>query len=505
MKKMILIMAIAIVTGSLCSANAYNGKNVNAKAVSVNWRHAPWMYDNIMCCECYDGFADGALVLYTIQNSIVTGADTIYPRSSGLAHYPAFNLSGNTIAFYRESVAPVANARKGCQAANGGKNTVSIINVGTEVVTNLCDIPSPPNSQRAEMVPLDWPAGDWIYYERTHDSADVWEGWSSSIDIWRVNAVTKVNEKVCNFSNNGRENICTYFRRFSLSIDATRMAAQLMGKYMCTVTPDIGGNAVWGFPPSACSFANGRLNYADGCNISISPSGGYMGSYLGGQHADIFINTVDGKNGTGSSVAKVNIHSQLESWAGQTIGNGAELIRWAVNSDKWVMQEIGFNPDGHAGTLCEGSNQVVCNWTDQVAINISKNRNLAVGADTMKFNNCAGDFWVDDPANNPQKNKYEDLQGVWHAAPGTSAVESRLTGASRNASPAIMGGSRIRVHVSSDGPWDIAISAADGRIMRMQRGAGADAQIATAGLSAGVYMMKISAQSGIILQRFVVR
>jgi hypothetical protein len=320
-----------------------------------------------------------------------------------------------------------------------------------------------------------------------------------------VNAVTKVNEKVCNFSSNGQENICTYFRRFSLSLDAARVAAQMMGKYLCTVTPDVGGNAVWSFPPAGCSFANGRLNYADGCNISISPSGGYMGSYLGGQHADIFINTVDGKNGTGSSVAKVNIHTQLESWAGQTIGNGAELIRWAVNSDKWVMQEIGFNPDGHAGTLCEGSNQVVCNWTDQVAINISKNRNVAIGADTMKLNNCAGDFWVDDPANNPQKNNYEDLQGVWHVAPGATAVESPLAGAGRNASPPIMNGSGIRVHISGDGPWEIAISAADGRMVRSHRGAGAEARIATAGLSSGVYMMKISARNGIDLQRFVVR
>jgi len=354
-----------------------------------------------------------------------------------------------------------------------------------------------------EEVPLDWPAGDWIYYERTHDPADVYSGDGSSIDIWKVNAVTKENVKVCGFSNNGQENKCTYFRRFSLSIDGTRMAAQFMGKYDCTLTPDVGGNAVWSFP-GACDLG-ARLNYEDGCNIGISASGGYVGSYIGGQHVDLFINAVDGQNGTGPDVATINIHNQLESWAGQTIGNGAELIRWAVNSDKWVMQEIGTNPDGHADENAMGSNQVVANWTDKVAINISKNSNKTISGQTMYLNNCAGDFWVSDPTNNPNGTKYEDLQGVWHTAPGASAVESPFAGERKEAHSAIVDGSRIVVRVAGESPWEIAVLAADGRIMRSQRGAGAEARIAASGLGAGVYMMKISSRGGDGMRRFVMR
>ena len=512
MKKARLIISAGILTGALFSTHAYDGKNVNARAVSCNFGATDWYVSAARCCGCGNGFSDGALVLYTIQNAAVTSADTIYPSSQGLAHYPSFNLSGTKVVFYRESQAPQGKAA--CQAANGGKNTISIVDINTKAVTNLCDLPSPPNSQRVEEVPLDWPAGDWIYYERTHDPADVWEGWSSSIDIWRVNSVTKVNEKVCNFSSNGQENLCTYFRRFSLSLDATRMAAQLMGKYECTATPDIGGNAVWSFP-GACNFGT-RLNYEDGCNIGISASGGYVGSFLGGQHADLFINAVDGQNGNGPSIAKINIHNQLESWAGQTIGNGAEHIQWAVNSDKWVMQQSGTNPDGHADANTMGSNQVVANWVDQVAINISKNHNIldpAAGVidnapqkvDTIWMNSDAGDFWVNDPTNNPNGTKYEDLQGVWHAAPGASAVENPFAGDRKEAHPAIPDGSRILVRVAGESPWEITVLAADGRIMRSQSGTGTEARIATSGLAAGVYMMKISARGGDDMRRFVVR
>jgi len=259
MKTARLIISACTLAGAFFSTHAYDGKNVNAKAVSVNWLRGSG------CCQCDNGgslLSNGNVVLYTIQNSQVTKADTIHNRSSGMGHYPAFNLSGTKVAFYRDSVGSKPGSWTGCQSANGGKSTISVIDLGTKQVTNLCDLPSSPSCGHVEEVPLDWPAGDWVYYERTHVPADVWEGWTSSIDLWRVNVATKVNEKVCNFSNNGQENICTYFRRFSLSLKADRMAAQLMGKYACTLTPDVGGNAVWPFPNPGCNFS-GRLIHSD--------------------------------------------------------------------------------------------------------------------------------------------------------------------------------------------------------------------------------------------------
>jgi hypothetical protein len=506
MKKARLIISAFILAGALFSTHAYDGKNVNAKAVSVNWLRGTG------CCGCDNGgslLSNGNVVLYTIQNSKVTAADTIHNRSSGMGHYPAFNLSGTRVAFYRDSVGPKSGLWTGCQSANGGKSTISVIDLNTRQVTNLCNLPSSPTCGHVEEVPLDWPAGDWIYYERTHDPADVWEGWSSSIDIWRVNSVTKINEKVCNFSNNGQENICTYFRRFSLSSKGDRMAAQLMGKYDCSKTPDVSGvNGVYKFP-GACNFSNpgDRLNYEDGCNIGISPSGQYVGSYIGGMHVDLFINNADGKNGTGPEVATINISNQLESWAGEAIGTGAEHIQWAVNSDKWVMQEIGYAADGHADGNADGSNQVVCNWTDKVAINISKNRNVSVNGGTLRMNNDAGDFFVIDPANNPQGTKYEDLQGTWHEVPGASPVIGfvAMPPEKNQSFDAVFSASSIRIQAPAGSPWQLAVAAPDGRILNSRRGESAKAEIPVPGLSEGVYLMTLTARGKTVSQRFLVR
>jgi hypothetical protein len=126
----------------------------------------------------------------------------------------------------------------------------------------------------------------------------------------------------------------------------------------------------------------------------------------------------------------------------------------------------------------------------------------------MYINNCTGDMWISDPVNNPLNTKYEDLQGAWHAAPGAipTTVESPFAGGHKNANPAILEGGGIRVRVSGDGPWEIIVSAADGRIMRSQHGAaGVDAQIPTTGLSTGVYLMEITTREGSSLQRFVVK
>jgi hypothetical protein len=116
-------------------------------------------------------------------------------------------------------------------------------------------------------------------------------------------------------------------------------------------------------------------------------------------------------------------------------------------------------------------------------------------------------MWISDPVNNPQNTKYEDLQGVWHAAPGAipTAVESPFAGGCNNANPMVLDGARILVRTSGNGPWEIAVVAADGRIMRLQRGTGPKAWIATTDLGTGVYMMKISTRAGDSMRRFVVR
>jgi len=444
MMKIARLMAITcLLSGAICVIGAYNGKLLKAKAVSVQWRHG-WQNWAGMCCECYNSFPMGSIVVYTIVDSRVTHADTIYRRELGLAEYPAFNLSGTKIAFYRSSTAPAATGT-GCTTVNGGISYVSIINADGTGLANLVQLPSTPegSGNGNEIIPLDWPAGNWIYYERTHDPADIIGGASSSVDIWRVNAATSAAQKVTNFTTSGGGEIkCTYFRRFSLNLKASYMAAQTMTKYGCSADVGAwsGGNSILSFPAGQC------VGYRNACNISISPSGQVVASYFAGWHDDLQIGTPDYSKGftcysigndvssVGLKQVSVQIQRDLVPWTGgEFVGQGAELIRWAVNSDKWVMQEIGMYKDGHAGYNADGSNQILCNFVDSVAINISKNtvpphnspNDAQTAPDgTMFWNNCAGDLWVDDAINNPNGNRYEDLKGIWHPGDSTAVIEA---------------------------------------------------------------------------------
>jgi len=376
--------------------SAYNGKNVNARAVSVQWINAGWEYPTPKCGE-NDFFDDGSICVYTIQNAAVTHADTIYGRTQGLAAAASFDLTGTRIAFIRENVAPAASG-SACVSVNGGKNTVSLINTNGTGLINLCDLPSA-RLTSGENWNLDWPAGEWIYYQYPKSDG------TRSLDIWKVNAVTHENVRACNFASSGS------FRRFTLDVTATHMAAQIVDANSA--------NALYNFP-GGCNLGSAYICSRAACNIAISPSGQIVGSYMGGAHEDLNLAVGAGASQPCvTSAGNVNLHTDLEVWAGEKIGAGSEHIRWAVNSDKWVLQEIGW--EGHAASLSMGSNQVVGNWVDKVAINISKNPRTAAGL-AYRWNNTTGDMWIDDPVNNPQKNKYEDLQGAWHEVPGATAI-----------------------------------------------------------------------------------
>jgi len=108
----------------------------------------------------------------------------------------------------------------------------------------------------------------------------------------------------------------------------------------------------------------------------------------------------------GPAIANLNL-STIESWYGQDIGQGAELVRWAKNSDKWVLQQIAFTGLEVGG----GSNQVLANWVDHQAIRTSNN----LKGD--RWSNCTGDFWVDGGTANA--GKYEGADGVWRSVSAT--------------------------------------------------------------------------------------
>jgi hypothetical protein len=436
MKKATVLMVVSgLFAGLLSSATAYNGKLLNGKAVSVHFHCA----ENGGFCESQSNPWRGSIVLYTIQNSKVTGADTVYKKELGYAHYAAFNLSATKIAFYRFGQAPSAGG--GCVSVNGGKSCISMINLDGTGLTDLCELPALP--AKAEIFPLDWPAGDWIYYTRPHDAAHSFQGDNGSTVIWRVNSVTKVNELVCNFTDQGTgvEEMCNSIRRFTLSDDGKFMGCMYVagGKGGCTADViNNHENNIHPFPPAKCAIVGTSIASADGCNIAISPGGKIHGSYFAGRHDKLMLGAIGGGPGVripsgvwidaplynlscGTCVME-GLAGSLTKWTGEFVGRGAELIRWSANSDKWVMQKIGNGLDGHAGDNDNGSNQVLCNFMDSVAINISKNPPPPVPKPNtyppgyVFQNNDAGDVWVSDPANNPNGDRYEDVQGRWHTA-----------------------------------------------------------------------------------------
>jgi len=429
-----IFLSAAALIAAMLPANAYNGKQVNAKAVSIQSFYTGW-YSNYSACGSGDNRFDGSILLYTIEAAKVTHKDTIYNRTLGLAHYAAFNLAGTRVAFYRSGQAPASppDPKGGCVSVNGGKSYISVINADGTGLTDLYEIPALSTPNSGGIFPLDWPAGDWIYFTRPHDAAHNYNGDNASTMIWRVNSITKAAESVCNLTKegNGAELVCSYNHRFSLSLAHDKMALMLYPKYACTADAGIGDvNSVYNFPPGSCKLAS-AIGGRAGCNISISPSGTQLGSYFAGYHDDLFLNNTDIKI------------SQLESWAGEKIGNGAECIRWAVNSDKWVLQGIGLTNSGHASNNMLGCNSIVCNWVDQVAINISKNPAPYICAvdymnsacpgqkpattldQSLVTNNDPGDMWISDPANNPNGDRYEDLQGVWHTVNGIAVSSDR--------------------------------------------------------------------------------
>jgi hypothetical protein len=286
-------------------------------------------------------------------------------------------------------------------------------------------------------MPLDWPAGDWIYYVLPQNPSEDDPAMRENVDVWRVNAVTRVNEEYV-YINDGRvpmpptpsgwgPNFPAFIRRLTISLDGTR--AGIQGDNFAN--PDgsyYNVNHVFCFPPPGGKVSP-TVCYIGGagasCNISLSCSGGYCAGYISGWHDLLTTGKLPGA--IGPAIADLNL-STIESWYGQDIGQGAELVRWARNSDKWVLQQIAFSGLNVSG----GSNQLLANWVDHIAIRTSHNLN------GDRWSSCTGDFWVDGGTANA--GKYEGADGVWRTVNVVGTLNHGISG--RRGSSAI-GKSRV--------------------------------------------------------------
>jgi hypothetical protein len=401
---------------------AANTRAVNGVAVSVAWRYADYnwgaFYSACPDQNMYDFTERGSIVRFTIAGASIT-CDTIHSRANGFAQCPAMNLAGTKVAFYRYG-------RRLGKSPTSGKDTlldqslpshISLININGAGLVDLCQIRATPGWYCS----IDWPAGDWIYYlnPRTGDH--------SSNDIGRVNAVTGANEPAYLSLNDGENPMPanSYVGRFNLSLKADRtgitcynFAAKQSGIY---VFPMTNGNVTC----SGCFVGS-----IGACNPAVSASGGYTSGYGGGWHETVEIGKLPGGTGpvpdfSGLAVTWGITISDVATWTNAFGGAnplGADIIRWAVNSDKWVLQQYGWH--GEADNLRYGTNQVMIDWVDRQAVVPSRNPNIpmdpgAGGSGVIFYGNCPGDFWVDGGASNA--GKCEGADGIWRAV-GTQTL-----------------------------------------------------------------------------------
>jgi len=430
------LMALAF-AAVIQTAGAVDGTHINGRAISAQWR-AGGLNWGAACCDCDASFA-GSIDLFTIQSGAVTKTDTLYKRELGYAFNPAFNMEATKVAFYRANKGPGSSGTS-CAAVNGGKNTISMINIDGTGLMNICDLPTDIPRESG----LDWPAGEWIYYvypNAVRYSTDP-KPMTDNNEIWKVNYRTHENVKVCKFQSQGKdEPNCTFFRRFSLNLTATYMGVQGIQKYNCTDPSWFCNNSV-PFPGNCNINAGGG-----GCNLAISASGNYAVRWNGDHTLNIFDKNSWAPAGIPNPPGQLYIRDFAINGS---VGADAEVMRWAVNSDKWFLDQVGWY--GHASGIFQGSEQVALNWVEKVGIRISNNGKKPLdtnpaGGGVIYTGNEPGDLWIDGGA--AAVGKYEDASGNWQPVPGYVPTENAYV-------PVLCSTSR-QLSVSADGLGNVRI------------------------------------------------
>ncbi len=354
----------------------------------------------------------GSIQRFDIKDNTVVDSQIIYSCADGIAHMPCISQDGKKVAFFRDG-----QGFDNCQITGGGGDYVSIMDIDGSNIENLVQISSDnvfDNNSPDRL--MDWPAGDWIYYQKP-----------KSAEVWRVNINTKENEKVATYPSG--------FWRWNLSADGSHAIARADGNYA-----------------SAFPSLNNRCDIsAGGCNHCLSASGRFISGY-GRIHTGTktvawpykgeyrYDNTYEGRTMSKSGhnsfdfaewkwdtqtsyrfgdqrndrVVFRHISYMLgtrwlkEQIGRENIGDWCEFIRWAANSDKWVLQRIYESREGI-------SNQVLYNWVDREAILTSRNGSGAKYGDEACYTYCntAGDFWVQPPKEEYAGTRIEECDGSW--------------------------------------------------------------------------------------------
>ncbi len=455
--------------GLFFKANAVDGIAVSiAYRYSEQCKYCPANDREVPERSVYDGTFWGSLVRYDIQGGSVADADTL---TEYLAYYPAISIDGSTIAFFL----------RGSKIDENNDIVDNVIDPGIYLVdldgANLRKILDYSEFDKNNAVFLDWPAGDWIYYHNIVQS----EG-----EIWRVNTQTGANEKVLDYIPPSVEDNRSDLRRWSISADGAHAITH-------AGAGDWSSKNAHCFPPPDGDPRTCQSGTIKDCNLSMGASGLYSASYYGVGHDFIDLYYWDFSEGHSEKIKRITV-SEAADFAGvDTVGDGAEWIRWSCNSDKWVLQQIGWK--GHANKLDKsGSNAVYINWVDEEAIMLTDNPSNT-DENAISYCNTAGDFWVKPPLG--KEGHIQRRDGSWVAVEHASRTNGRAL--KTNASPtatfscAFAGGALEISGIERFSSAAVTVCDLQGRTIFEQNVAGDVVRLDAVRIPAGAFLVHIKA------------
>jgi hypothetical protein len=418
-----------------------------------------WAVDGVavstQTSQLWPSMPGGDIIRYDIRNNDVVSVKKLVDGGGGTnaasrGKFPALELSAARVAFYH--------------CTNNG-NFVAVINIDGTGLRDLARIPDGSGYNTEGY--LDWPAGKWIYYQQGGDEQAV-EG---NKHLWRVNVDSPAqNEEVASFGYN--------IWQWGMSSNASRMILRLCcGSMPCEMSK-------FALPSSGPVTSSMCFDPGVGCATALSPSGQWVCFCSGGLH--IFM-TVKSWDPSGQSF-DFKSYPDINSWAVNAsaltahcswydypqgidigLGFGMDCNRWSSNSDNWLSLCMGWLEDSVASgryAFC-GANQVVANWREKIALNVSKSpracadkEGFSTGCDKNapadQFRrNDAGDFIVTAPLSDINADLRQYVTGVFSADRPRTPPEAAVW---RQA------GGEFRTVLPSEGLYQLSISDATGRV-----------------------------------------
>lgn len=392
-----------------------------------------------ICCGAHASYR---IVLSTIRGTTIT-ADTLDTLQ---IENPQFNFSGTKFACWRRVA---------------GTWRLSVMDLATRKFTDLIDCAAwgAAPAATSDMEGINWPAGDWIYFEKP----------SFTGEVWKINSAdTSKKQYVAGYNNwvSGKRLMNLYIT------PDVRIASVCLGttgfEGWSSIMP------IHHFPPTGDPTKAPDLIFdLPNCNPALSPSGEWAERFWNGMHEQMVVyqwnpatKTYDIANvgvcNSPNTTGCIQTSGDMEVWSGKTdwicIFEGPA---WSINSDRWMTVRTSL--PSNCNDFNQGSNAIIFSWKDKLALDITHHSAPRIAL-------SGGCLFVEGGG----PNTYQDVNGVWRdifskqAAPAKNPASSD----SRRIRPVQMGGGICHIAINRPGHHTVSIADACGRICYARNGSG---------------------------------